>query len=57
MIERPGNAAIGVWQPGTQKGFEIHGTSPGAAAWFELHTREYALDRTSTDVFDGTRTR
>jgi predicted enzyme related to lactoylglutathione lyase len=40
MIGDPGNAAIGVWQPGTQKGFEVR-SEPGAAAWFELHTREY----------------
>lgn len=36
----PGGATIGAWQPGTQKGFELR-NEVGAAAWFELHTREY----------------
>ena len=40
MVADPGQAAIGVWQPGTQKGFEIR-NEVGAAAWFELHTRAY----------------
>jgi predicted enzyme related to lactoylglutathione lyase len=40
MIADPGHAAVGVWQPGTQKGFEVR-NEVGAAAWFELHTRDY----------------
>ena len=40
MVGDPGNAAIGVWQPGTQKGFEVR-NELGTAAWFELHTRAY----------------
>jgi predicted enzyme related to lactoylglutathione lyase len=40
MVGDPGQAAIGVWQPGTQKGFEIRNEA-GSAAWFELHTRAY----------------
>ena len=40
MVGDPGQAAIGVWQPGTQKGFEIR-NEVGAPAWFELHTRAY----------------
>jgi predicted enzyme related to lactoylglutathione lyase len=40
MIGDPGQAAIGVWQPGTQKGFEVR-NELGTAAWFELHTRDY----------------
>jgi predicted enzyme related to lactoylglutathione lyase len=40
MVADPGQAAIGVWQPGTQQGFEVR-SEVGAAAWFELHTREY----------------
>ena len=35
-----GHAGIGVWQPGTHKGFGVLG-EPGAPAWFELHTRDY----------------
>ncbi len=41
MVADPGQGAIGVWQPGTQKGFEVRNET-GTAAWFELHTREYA---------------
>ena len=41
MIGDPGQAGIGAWQPGTVKGFEVR-NEPGAAAWFELHTRDYA---------------
>lgn len=40
MIGDPGGATIGAWQPGTQTGFELR-DEVGAAAWFELHTREY----------------
>jgi hypothetical protein len=40
MIADPGGANIGAWQPGTQRGFELR-NEVGAAAWFELHTREY----------------
>ncbi len=35
-----GEAAIGVWQPGTFQGFGIIG-EPGTPNWFELHTRDY----------------
>jgi predicted enzyme related to lactoylglutathione lyase len=40
MLGDPGGATVGVWQPGTQRGFEVRG-EPGAAAWFELLTRAY----------------
>jgi len=46
-----GQAAIGIWQPGTHKGF---GTlaEPGTPAWFELHTRSYEDSvKFYTDVF------
>ncbi len=36
-----GGAAIGVWQPGSHRGFGIL-AEPGAPSWFELHTGEYA---------------
>lgn len=40
MVADPGQAAIGIWQPGLHKGFGIHGelNTPG---WFELQTRDY----------------
>lgn len=40
MMADPGGAAIGVWQPGTHKGFGIL-AEVGAPAWFELHSRDY----------------
>jgi predicted enzyme related to lactoylglutathione lyase len=40
MVADPGQAAIGVWQPGTQKGFEVR-NEVGTPAWFELLTRDY----------------
>jgi predicted enzyme related to lactoylglutathione lyase len=40
MVADPGRAGVGVWQPGTQKGFEVR-NEVGTPAWFELHTRDY----------------
>lgn len=40
MVVDPGQATIGVWQPGNQKGFDVR-NEVGTAAWFELHTRDY----------------
>lgn len=40
MVADPGNAAVGVWQPGAMQGFEVRG-EPGTGAWFELLTRDY----------------
>lgn len=40
MVADPGQATIGVWQPGNQKGFDVR-NEVGTAAWFELHTRDY----------------
>jgi predicted enzyme related to lactoylglutathione lyase len=40
MVGDPGGAAIGVWQPGTQQGFEVRG-EVGTGSWFELLTGEY----------------
>ncbi len=40
MIGDPGHAGIGAWEPASVKGFELR-NEPGAAAWFELHTRDY----------------
>jgi predicted enzyme related to lactoylglutathione lyase len=40
LTDPAGGAMIGLWQPGTHKGFGEFGSArtPG---WFELHTREY----------------
>jgi predicted enzyme related to lactoylglutathione lyase len=36
----PGGATIGIWQPGTHKGFGVL-AEPNAPGWFELQTRAY----------------
>jgi predicted enzyme related to lactoylglutathione lyase len=41
VVLGPDSAAIGVWQPGTHRGFGVH-HDPGSPRWFELHTRDYA---------------
>ena len=47
-----GGAVVGAWQPGTHKGFGVL-AEPGAPAWFELQTREYAATvQFYQDVFD-----
>ena len=40
MVADPGQAAIGIWQPGLHKGFGVLAEA-GAPSWFELHTRDY----------------
>src|SRR4051794_35134443 len=40
MVADAGGAAIGLWQPGTHKGFGVYG-EPGTPSWFELHTRAF----------------
>jgi predicted enzyme related to lactoylglutathione lyase len=40
IVTDPGQAVIGIWQPGLHKGFGIFG-EPDTPAWFELHTRDY----------------
>lgn len=40
IVTDPGGAAIGIWQPGSHKGFTVI-DEPGAPSWFELHTRDY----------------
>jgi len=40
VVSDVGGAVIGMWQPGTHRGFGVH-AEPGAPAWFELHTRDY----------------
>jgi predicted enzyme related to lactoylglutathione lyase len=44
-------AAIGIWQPREMRGFELV-AEPGAAAWHELHTKDYdAAVKFYQDVF------
>jgi len=51
LVTDAGEAAIGVWQPGSHKGFGVLG-DPGTPAWFELQTRAYdASVRFYQDVF------
>jgi uncharacterized protein len=40
VITDPGQAVIGMWRPGTHKGFGFVG-EPATPSWFELHTRDY----------------
>jgi len=40
VVTDAGGAAIGMWQPGLHRGFQIL-AEPGAPGWFELHTRDY----------------
>ncbi len=40
VVGDPGGAGVGVWQPGTHRGFGVLG-EPGAPSWFELHARDY----------------
>jgi uncharacterized protein len=43
VIDDPGGARVGIWQPGLFKGFGPVGTGqPGTPAWFELHARDHA---------------
>ena len=41
MIGAPDGAAVGVWEFGGHTGFQAHDET-GAAAWHELHSRNYA---------------
>jgi uncharacterized protein len=40
VIGDVGGASIGIWQPGTHKGFGLFGET-STPSWFELHTRDY----------------
>jgi predicted enzyme related to lactoylglutathione lyase len=51
VITDAGGASVGVWQPGSHKGFGLI-AEPGAPGWFEVHTREYgATVKFYRDVF------
>ena len=52
MLGDPGQASIGVWQPGAMAGFEVR-DEIGTPSWFELHTRDYeAAVAFYRDVFE-----
>jgi uncharacterized protein len=40
VLSDPGDATIGLWQPGEHQGFGVV-EETGAPSWFELHTRDY----------------
>jgi predicted enzyme related to lactoylglutathione lyase len=40
VVTDPGAAAIGLWQPGSHKGFTVFGEA-GTPSWFDLQTRDY----------------
>jgi predicted enzyme related to lactoylglutathione lyase len=40
VVADPGGAVIGMWQPGSHKGFGLL-FETGAPSWFELQTRDY----------------
>ena len=40
VVTDPGGSRIGLWQPGTHKGFHVV-DEPNAPSWFELHTHTY----------------
>lgn len=40
FVGDPGGASVGVWQPGTHRGFGTFGEA-GSPSWFELHTADY----------------
>lgn len=40
VVTDPGQAVIGMWQPGEHKGFGLI-KEPGSVSWCELHTRDY----------------
>ena len=40
MIGDPGGASVGLWEFGGHTGFQAHGET-GAAAWHELHSKDY----------------
>ena len=40
IVSDPGGSRIGLWQPGTHKGFGTIGEA-NAPSWFELHTHRY----------------
>jgi predicted enzyme related to lactoylglutathione lyase len=40
VVTDPSQAATGLWQPGTHRGFGVL-AEPGAPSWFELQTRDY----------------
>jgi uncharacterized protein len=51
VVADPGGAGIGIWQPGSHRGFGASGEA-GTPSWFELQTRDYqAAVQFYRDVF------
>lgn len=44
LLNDPVGAVIGLWQPGTHRGFEAV-AEPGCPAWFDLHTKDFDAAR------------
>ncbi len=40
IVTDPGQATIGIWQPGLHEGFGLL-AEPGTPSWFEVYTRDY----------------
>jgi uncharacterized protein len=40
VLADPTGGAVGVWQPGRHRGYEVH-SQAGAPVWHELHTRDH----------------
>ena len=52
VIQDPGGAFVGLWEPNEHRGFELLG-EPGGLAWHELYARSYAEQvEFYTRVFD-----
>ena len=41
VLADPTGGAVGVWQPGRHRGYEVH-SQAGAPVWHEVHTRDHA---------------
>jgi uncharacterized protein len=40
VLADPSGGAVGVWQPGQHRGYEVH-SQAGAPVWHEVHTRDH----------------
>jgi len=45
VLMDPGGAAVGVWEPGTHRGFTVAG-EPSSFSWAEVNTRSFDQNRT-----------
>jgi uncharacterized protein len=42
VVGDPTGAVVGIWQPGTHRGFGVVGVA-SSPVWFELHTKDYPV--------------